>query len=271
MKIGIVGFGILGKGFYRVFSDWVYGIYDPFNPNLPIPSSKEKVNECDLVLVCVPTPMSKDGRCDTSLVEESVDWIKSPLILIKSTIEPGTTDRLIKKTGKKICFSPEYMGESKYFTPPWLYPDPENAISHGFMVIGGEQEVCEEIIQPFVRKMGPHTKFVMLTAKEAECVKYWENIWGAMKVTFANEMYDCLKALGVTYYKTREGWAVDPRVERMHTAVFSDARGFSGKCYPKDLRAFIYAVEQSGFNPKLLKTIWNLNCEYRLGEFKKIK
>jgi UDPglucose 6-dehydrogenase len=220
--------------------------------------------------------MKDNGQCDTKIVEATIDWLyeinPKSLILIKSTVEPGTTDKLQKKyPGLSIIFSPEYIGEGKYFTPPWLYPDPENPLSHGFMVLGGKDEGSERVAQIFIKKMGPHTKFVFMPAKEAEIVKYWENIWGSLKVIFTNHMYDCIKALGGNFYRIREGWAADPRVERMHTAVFERARGFSGKCYPKDLRAFIHAVEQSGFDPKLLKMIWNLNCEYRSEEFKPIK
>lgn len=281
-KVGIVGYGYVGKGMRRLFSDWVTTIYDPGyietdGPNYKIYSdTKNEFKDVDLAVICVPTPMMKDGRCDTSIVEASVKWLKKVnkniTILCKSTVEVGTTDRLNKKYGGHIVFSPEYMGEGKYFTPPWMYPDPVDPTSHGFMVMGGESEDTDYITNMVVKRMGPHTKFVYLTAREAEVVKYWENIWGAMKVIFSNHMYDCMKALGnVSYNRAREGWAADPRVERMHTAVFEKARGFSGKCFPKDLRGFIYAVEKAGFDPKLLKLIWNLNCEYRPDEFKPIK
>jgi UDPglucose 6-dehydrogenase len=296
-KIGIVGYGYVGKGMHRMFRDWVAVVYDPSIPadkeydtlmlakELGLPMyqgdsnlvfrTKEDFKNVDLAIVCVPTPMKKSGQCDTSIVEESVKWLYEvgvKLVLIKSTIVPSTTERLQNLyPDMGIAFSPEYMGEGNYFTPMWLYPDPTNPISHGFMVLGGKDEAIEKIANIFVRKMGPHTTFVFLPAKEAEIVKYWENIWGAMKVVFTNQMKDCIQALGGNFYRVREGWAADPRVERMHTAVFEKARGFSGKCYPKDLRAFIYAVEKAGFNPKLLKMIWNLNCEYRPGEFKKIK
>jgi nucleotide sugar dehydrogenase len=262
-KIGICGYGYVGRAFGEMFGDWVSEIYDPITHPL-----KTCFENCDLTIVCVPTAMKDNGQCDTSLVKEAVRYIKSPLILIKSTVEPGTTNALIKETKKQIAFSPEYIGEGKYFTPPWEYPDPLNPISHGFMVLGGSRQTTEKIAQIFVKKMGPHTKFTFLKSKEAECVKYWENIWGAMKVIFCNEMYEYLKALGVSYYRAREGWVADPRVERMHTAVFERARGFSGKCYPKDLSAFIYTIEQAGVNPELLKLIWNLNCKYRPDEFK---
>lgn len=267
MKIAIIGYGYVGQAMHKMFGDMVHAIYDPYKNK----DSKEKNNECDLAIVCVPTPMSEDGHCDTCLVEEAVEWLETPLILIKSTVAVGTTDRLIAKTKKKIAFSPEYVGESKYFTPPWLYPDPEAPLSHGFMVIGGDDKTTQDVADIFIRKMGPHTKMVFLTAKEAEAVKYWENIWGATKVIFCNAMSDYLESLGLNYYRVREGWASDPRVERMYTAVFGDARGFSGKCFPKDLRAFIHSVEESGTDPTLLKTIWNINCDYRPDEFKKIK
>jgi UDPglucose 6-dehydrogenase len=269
-----------------MFGDWVTSIYSPhlteegvlnlgFEKDYKVNLTKESFKDVDLAIISVPTPMKEDGSCDVSIVEETIKWLEevgTKLIVIKSTVEPGTTERLqaiYKNTG--IAFSPEYIGEGKYFTPPWLYPDPTNPISHGFMVLGGKDDVMESIAQVFIRKMGPHTKFVFMKAKEAEMVKYWENIWGAMKVIFTNHMYDCFKALGGKFFRIREGWAADPRVERMHTAVFERSRGFSGKCYPKDLRGFISAVEKTGFNPKLLKMIWNLNCEYRPDEFKKIE
>lgn len=264
-SIGICGYGYVGKAMGKMFGDWVKEIYDP--NGYPEGTTFKDV---DVEIICVPTQMNEDGSCDTSLVEEKVRESEAPLIVIKSTVAPGTTAKLIRETKKRIVFSPEYIGEGTYFTPPWLYPDPDNPISHGFMVMGGSEEDCEEVANIFIRKMGPHTKFVFLKPTEAECVKYWENVWGAMKVTFCNVMYDCLKALGADYYRTRSGWALDPRVEVMHTAVFKKARGFSGKCFPKDLRAFITAVEKSGYNPKLLKEVWNTNCEYRPDEFNKI-
>lgn len=265
-KIGIAGYGYVGKAMHKMFGQWVTEIYDPLHQ--PV---KTDFSNVDLLVVSVPTEMKEDGGCDTSIVEKTIKNTNAPLILIKSTVIPGTTDDLVKKYKKRIVFSPEYIGEGKYFTPPWKYPDPTNPLSHGFVILGGKEKDCEEVAHILVRRMGPHTKIHIMTAKEAEVVKYWENIWGAMKVTFTNVMFDCLESLGINFYRAREGWAADPRVEKMHTAVFKDARGFSGKCYPKDLRAFIKKVEDSGYDPKLLKEVWNTNCDYRPKEFKKIK
>jgi UDP-N-acetyl-D-mannosaminuronate dehydrogenase len=97
-KIGIVGNGYVGKAFYNFFkSHYEVFIYDPaYN----LSNTKDDINKCDLAVVCVPTPENEDGSCNTTIVEESINWIQTPLILLKSTVEVGTTDRLIEKFKK---------------------------------------------------------------------------------------------------------------------------------------------------------------------------
>ena len=65
------------------------------------------------------------------------------------------------------------------------------------------------------------------------------------------------------FWTVREGWAKDNRVEKMHSAVFKDSRGWGGKCYPKDVSAFICAVDQAGYSPKLLAEMVNANQRHR--------
>jgi nucleotide sugar dehydrogenase len=251
MKIGIVGMGYVGKAMIEFFkTKYPIEAYDPGVGYI----NKEVINTCDLAVVCVPTPMGPNGECDTSIVEEVVSWIKAPLILIKSTVAPGTTDRLKAKYGKRICFSPEYIGESAYYTPE-KYMHPTEMIRHPFQVFGGDPEDTKALVDIFVRVMGPHVFFYQVDTKTAEIIKYWENIYFALKVTFANEMYECCKAFGVDFWKAREGWALDNRVEKMHSAVFVDNRGYGGKCYPKDISAFVKAAEAAGYVPALLKQV----------------
>jgi UDPglucose 6-dehydrogenase len=254
-NIAIIGYGYVGQGYHKAFPEAV--IYDEPKEI----GHRNKVNECDLALVSVPTKMLEDGSCDTSIVEEVVSWLETPLILIKSTIPPGTTDRLKERTGKRICFSPEYIGEGKYWVPEWKYPNPTNPLSHGFVIIGGDKEDCSNILDFFIPVLGPSTHVRIISSIEAEIVKYAENSWGAVKVRFANMLRDVCDIYGANWYNVREGWLDDPRVEEMHTAVFKDKKGWSGKCWPKDVMAFIRAIEKVGYNPKLLKLIWNLNID----------
>ena len=228
-KVGIVGFGYVGKSMYRLFPE--AKIYDKFQSGYNSLESKWDVNDCDLAIVCVPTPSNReDLSCNTSIVEDVVKWIKAPLILIKSTIPPGTTDYLKKKYGKRICFSPEYVGEGGYYVPEWKYPHPVKIETHTFLIVGGDKKDTSEIIDIFQEKLGPTKQYVQTTTKTAELTKYMENIWGAMKVTFSNEFYDIAKSFGVDYNELRELFLLDGRTERMHTSVFPNKRGFAGKC-----------------------------------------
>lgn len=251
-KIGIVGYGYVGKGMERLFKDhFELVIYDIDR------GTKQEINKCDLVIICVPTKMNDNGTCDTSIVRECVMWITSPLVMIKSTIPPGTTDNLPSRGGQSICFSPEYMGESKNFTPFWKYADPREAKMHDFVIVGGDK--ANEILNYFMKVMAVEAHYISCTAREAELVKYMENSYFATKVAFCNEFYDIAKAFNVDFKKVREMWLLDSRIDRNHTLVFEDERGFSGKCLPKDVSAIVKASEAKGYSPTILKAVLKAN------------
>ncbi len=259
-KVTIIGYGYVGQGYQKAFPEAV--IYD--EPKKI--GTKDEANKCDLAIICVPTQMKEDGSCNTSIVEEVVGWLKTPLILIKSTIPPGTTDRLKIKTNKKICFSPEYIGEGKYYVSPWKYPDPKDPTSHTFQTIGGKKEDAEEIVGILVEKLGPEKFYYIIDSVEAEIIKYMENSWGAMKVSFCQEFYDVCKLFGASYPRVREGFLLDSRVERMHTAVFPNKRKWGGKCWPKDVSAIVKKADEKGYSMDLLKQVLKNNEKYGKSE-----
>jgi len=256
-KVAIIGYGYVGKAYHKVFPEAV--IHDVNYTN------KDEVNTCDLALICVPTPTSKDGlSCDTSIVEEVLSWLKTPLVLIKSTIKPGTTEILQNKfPNSQLVFSPEYVGEGSYFVQFWNYPHATDPRYHDFMILGGPKKATSAIIDIFVRKIGPHVKFMQTNSKTAEFIKYMENFFFATKITFVNEMYECAKAFGLDYNEIREGWLMDPRVNRNHTAVFPEKRGYEGKCLPKDTKAFIASAKEAGYDPEFLKSVIENNNRIR--------
>ena len=90
-----------------------------------------------------------------------------------------------------------------------------------------------------------------------------ENSYLATKVTFVNEMYEICQKLGANWIKVREGWALDPRVERSHTAVFKNNRGFGGKCLPKDISALIAISKRNNYQPKFLQEVVKSNARFR--------
>ncbi len=235
MKITIVGYGRVGKAVEELLGDHYVLATDSY--------------EGDLGIVCVPTPSKEDGSCDTSIVEEVVGKLRTKLILIKSTVEPGTTDKLIEKTGKRIVFSPEYIGESKYYNPYFN----ERMLDCPYVVLGGSNRDCNVILDVLVPVMGPTKTYYKTTSLNAEIIKYMENAFFATKVAFVNEMYEICKSLGADWHSVREGWLLDPRVNKMHTAVIK--KGYSGKCFPKDIKALIKVAESKGYKSELLKKV----------------
>lgn len=265
-KVAIVGYGYVGKGIYNFFKDNFETIF--YDPNVPGSAEKKEINKCDLGIICVPTPMGDDGACDLSIIEEVLGWLKTPLILIKSTIPPKTTEYLVKKTGKKICFSPEYMGEGggvPYFIPYWKYPHPTDMKVHSFQIIGGDKKTASAILDFFISVMGPDAKFFITDSTTAELVKYMENAFIATKVLFCNEFYSVAEAFGVEYKELRELWLLDTRMGRMFSAVYPDRRGFSGKCLPKDVNAIVKASEKAGYDPKFIKAVIANNDRIKKG------
>ena len=251
--VGIIGHGYVGKGMQQVFPD--AAIYD-----IGTQPDNTALYGASLILICVPTPMADDGSCDTSAVEDAIYTARhvapDALICIKSAVPIGFTD---KHQCGKLHVSPEYMGEGRNFVPPWHYPDPVNALSHDFVIVGGPRAV--EVLEYFQGRMATTAHYHACAAKEAEAVKRFENAFFATKVTLVNEFYDICQANGLDWIRVRELWLADSRIGRSHTAVFPSSRGFGGKCLPKDLSALIN--EANGADVSLLEAVMERNEKWR--------
>jgi nucleotide sugar dehydrogenase len=222
----------------------------------------DELGACDLFVVCVPTPECPDGRLDTSHVEDVIARVPVPRVLLKSTVPPGTVDRLRARHGREICYWPEYVGQSNYFNPHF----PSEITDVPFVILGGESSIatwCMKLLQPM---LGPTKTYFRCTAIEAEMIKLAENAYFATKVTFVNELKQICDAVGADWDTVREGWLLDPRIERMHTLVFDGDPGFSGACLPKDLRGLVAAARDAGYLPTLLAEVLAANERIRRGE-----
>lgn len=253
-KIGIVGYGYVGKALHSFFKKhYDVFIFDPLMNNT---HTKDEVNKCDVVFVSVPTPRGENGECDVSIVEDTIEWLDVDVIVIKSTVEIGTTERLIEKYNKNIVFSPEYIGESTYWSPYDFHTDMKET---PFFIFGGKKETCNKVIDIFLPVTGPCKRYIVSDSKTAEMAKYMENSFYATKITFCNEMYDICESLDIEWNEARELWLADPRINPMHTAVFKDKRGFSGKCLPKDTSALNHIAKENGLPSLLLNNVLESN------------
>lgn len=257
-SICILGYGKVGQSYHKVFPEAI--IYDPYKDEGKN-TTKEQVNACDVALVAVFTPHKEDGSLDTSIVEEVIDWIECPLIIIKSALHPGTVDKLVKKTGKRIAISVEYVGEGNYPVHFWKYPHQDDPRYHQMLVVGGKDDVAEEAIQVLWRRLSPDVKIHKVTALEAEIVKLVENSYGALKVTWANSLLSLAEKSKSSFVRIHQAWNSDPRTDSMHVRAVSHDRGWASKCWTKDIPALAKYAETIGADDmaELMNTVIKLN------------
>jgi UDPglucose 6-dehydrogenase len=255
VNIGIIGYGVVGKAVHALFSKSLSNqvhVYDKFVAPYNSDECRKSVNGCDIAFVAVPTPTSEDGlSCDTRAVEEAVEQFPLPLC-VKSTVVPGTIQRLTREMGRPIAFSPEYVGETVWH--PWRRIE-----SHGFLIVGGPRKITDLVVRAYQSCLGPETHYYQTDALTAEVCKYMENCFLATKVAFVNQFYDISTMLGINFNELRELWLADERIGRSHTIV-TEERGFRGRCLPKDVRAMIALMRQHGGAP-FLEAMYEYNKE----------
>lgn len=256
MRIAIIGQGYVGKA----FKEFVKGHYDTvtYDPAHDSEYPTKAINSCELAVVCVPTPTQEDGSCDTSIVESATERLNNPHILVKSTVPPGIVEALRKRSGKPICFSPEYIGESTYHNP--VHSSMKDT---PFVIVGSPVEERSYILSVFENIMGPHAQYFGCSITEAEIVKYMFNSYLAAKVTFVNEFYEIANRFGADWHVVREAWLLDERIGRAFSSVFVDKRGFGGKCLPKDVSAIVKAADAEGYSADLLKEVLRSNTRFQ--------
>jgi UDPglucose 6-dehydrogenase len=262
MKVGICGYGWVGKAMHKLFPDAV--IYDPYVPisGEAFYNNKEEVNECDVVFICVPTPVIGEGKLDTSIVEEIIKWCKCRLLVIRSTVNPGDCNRwsndilTLSSTEQRIAFQPEYLGE----TPNHPLLDPK---SRPFLIIGGSNLARRELIDLYATVYNANVTIRQVTNYEAEVIKLSENRAIAFKVAECQELFDICEKAGVDYYTIREAvYSDDPRFNLWWTFIYPEKRGFNSKCIPKDVYAWASWAESLGYDPKITRAILEKNKEW---------
>jgi UDPglucose 6-dehydrogenase len=219
--VKIYGYGWVGKAMHDLFPE--AEIHDPEQGFI-----NKKV--CDVAFICVPTPL-KDGKLDTSIVEEVVKSAEEDLLIIRSTVNPGDCDRWENLYNKNISFEPEYLGET--VAHPLLDETKRN-----FLIMGGHPKNRRKAIDLFMTVFNADTTIRQMTNYEAEIVKLSENRAIMFKVLQCHELYLACKNHGVDYYTIREAvYGDDPRMNLWWTAIYKEL-GVNSKCLPKDVYAW---------------------------------
>lgn len=247
--IKIYGYGWVGKAMKTMFPE--AKVQDP-QQNMYAPE------KADIAFVCVPTPNVGKGRLDCSIVEQVVKEAPEDLLVIRSTVMPGTTDRLIAETGKRIVMQPEYLGETVN------HPMTDQK-ERPFYIVGGDPKDTREVINLYTKFYNANTRIRQVTAYEAEVIKLTENRAISFKVAQCQELYDvCEKTKGrVDYYTIRDAvYGDDPRFNLWWTFIYPDKRGFNSKCIPKDVYAWCAWAESMGYKPEITEALLERNEEW---------
>lgn len=213
-------------------------------------ATRKQVNECDVAIVCVPTPMNSNGSCNLSILREVMGWLNTEIIIIKSTVPVGTT-RMLAGSGKKVIHMPEFLREETAL---------DDAINPDFVLVGLLEPLEEYYPLRNLLNEIFNCPIVYTTAERSELTKYAINSFLAYKVGFFNELDKISSALNVK--SVTNLMLYDQRIGKSHTSVTKQG-GFGGHCFPKDLNALIHMSEDAGYNPKLLKQLWGSNRTYR--------
>lgn len=233
MKIGFIGMGMVGGATYHALTK--------LNPNIsaldikicdPPKGVNDDISDCDVVFISVPVPTLPNGDQDLLQVDLSVGKCnKFAHIFIRSTVLPGSVSCYRQGEFKNIYALPEFLTERTAN---------EDAIKLPF--------VCTREAQKILRDLFVDKKFIIVNDdSEAEFVKYMHNAFAAVKVGFFNAMHSVAEAAEFDYTKCVEAACdVTGFIEKTHTKVPGPdgAKGFGGKCLPKDLLAFTKYIKQ---------------------------
>ena len=249
--VGIMGLGVVGDATHHHFERTGYQlrVYDPGRGL----GSTDAVNEADVVLICVPTPYHPVRGFDDSALEDAVSSLGgSKIVVIKSTVLPGTTEAFqVRYSQHCFLFSPEFLRQAHSRTD-FLRPD-RQIMGH----TAQSRHLAESVLA-----MMPSAPYVrIMSAREAEMTKYMTNSYLALRVTFANEMFDLATALDIDYDTVREAVAADVRIGPSHLDVLQDGyRGYGGKCLPKDTKALLELADRLQVPLRLLRTADRINA-----------
>ena len=237
--IGIIGQGFVGSAVFQGMKNY----YNIQTYDIKLECTQPDLRSLywatdDIIFLCLPTPMNPDGSCHLGIIEPVLKELNElcrkgkKIIVVKSTIPPGTTEKWNNEYEHiDIVFNPEFLTEANSI---------EDFKNQNRIIIGGPRPATTKVRRIF-KKAFPKVPIVKTGSTIAEMVKYFTNSFLAMKVSYANEMYQICKGLDIDYDKVVEYAQYDERIGNSHLEVPGPDGdfGYGGHCFPKDVRALI--------------------------------
>jgi len=221
----------------------------------------------DMIFVTVGTPQRSNGSIELSMIKNAVKTIgrilknetKNPIIFIKSTVTPGTMQKIVlpilekescKKAGKDfgLISNPEFLQESTAIR--------DTKFPH-VVVLGGYETKYMKKAKNFFSKIHPGVPIVITNHQTAEMIKYANNSFLATKISFINQLSNiCQNIPGANVDDIAKTIGLDPRIGKL---FLNAGPGYGGSCLPKDMKALINFADKIGIKPTLLNAVEHTN------------
>jgi UDPglucose 6-dehydrogenase len=254
MDIGIVGVGVIGYACKQGFEKLGHKITCH---DLIYNTKLQDLKNTDALFICVSTPRNENGSCDLSGVETTVHNLKKMeyegLVVIKSTVKPTTTERLIQETGLNISFVPEFLRE-RSATEDFIK-------NHDLLAIG----TCSDRAYSTIKTIHGNLpkQHARLLPTEAEILKYYSNTINAMRVVFANSIYEVCDHVNADYNKIKEAFLKRGTINDLYLNINENCRGYAGVCLPQDTGALNAFINELGLDLKIFEAIQTENDKFK--------
>lgn len=290
ISVNILGYGFVGSacGFLCEKNNVEFNVCDTqlktgdfnyFNNISELVNFSESKSDISYYFICVPTPSDSEGKCDTSIVENVIGQLslavnKRSIVILKSTIKPGTTRDLYNKYNEKldIVFCPEFLREVSYKQDIYsakfvLFGIHENQATE-WVLLNGLKNLFTNYLYKHKYLTGSASEspfeFYFKTFEECELFKYTLNTFFATKITFFNEIYELCDTMGVDYQNLKSLFKLDKRIGDYGTVVPGmDGFGYTRSCLPKEIRALIKLQQELGLSNDLASCVDKRNLYFR--------
>jgi UDPglucose 6-dehydrogenase len=254
MNIGIIGLGVVGSACQAGFESQGNRV---FVHDTKLNTNISDVLLTEIIYVCIPTPTLPNGKCNLAPLLDIINQLKdhsyTGVVAIKSTVTPGTTTSLQDSTGLNICFVPEFLRE-------WCAFD-DFVKNHKLLAVGCTNDHAFDIVKRSHGTLPVHTQ--RLLPVEAEILKYYSNTFNALRVTFANNMFELCQKLSADYDTIKDTYLLRQTATADYMDCNQNLRGFGGMCLPKDILVLINTFEELGLDLDLFKSIERDNKKFK--------